>query len=268
MKRGLLLFLTLFLLGAVSQAQVYLKAYTGYSVSANPQKLQSTEIVGNVKNVYQSKIKTGEGMNLGLAIGYRFNKNFSFEITSNTQAFTKKIIFIPHTDFSNSNHWTLIGNFGNINYKYVLVQLAPQLVYTVDYNKKLLFYLKAGPDLLMAKGNYEFISPGYSLDSSWTVHPSETDETEILKGGINIGLQSSAGFEYKLSKDLYFTCEFISVICNYKFKTIEITKYNIDGADHLNDLTSTTQKNTSGTKNDFSSWGINMGIKYFFKKKP
>ena len=78
MKRGLLLFLTLFLLGAVSQAQVYLKAYTGYSVSANPQKLQSTEIVGNVKNVYQSKIKTGEGMNLGLAIGYRFNKNFSF----------------------------------------------------------------------------------------------------------------------------------------------------------------------------------------------
>lgn len=263
MKKELLIFLTLFLFSALSKAQVYLKVHTGYSVSADPEKLQSTEIVNNVKNVYQSKIKTGEGANLGFAAGYHFNKNISFEITSNTQAFTKKKISIPQRDVSTSNSWSLNGIFGNIEYSSKIFQFAPQIVYTVDYHKNLFFYLKAGPDFLMANNRTVRNYVSYSFDSTG-LKPHQVDDSYIEKGGINIGLQSSAGIEYKFSKKVHFTGEFISVICNYKHKTSETIKYNIDGANHLNDLNYTTEKNIYGIINDFSSWGINIGIKYLF----
>jgi hypothetical protein len=266
MKRSLLIFLTLFLFSTLSQAQVYLRAYTGYSVSANPEKLQSTEIVNGVKNVYQSKYKWGEGMNLGFAVGFRYNKNLSFEVTSNTQVLNKKKIFIPQKDLTTSNNWMISGYFGNIEYTNTVFQFAPQIVYTVDYNQKMLFYPKTGPQFLLAKSNFQRNYLEYSLDSSWSWHTHQIDESFIEKGGINIELQSSVGIEYKFSKNVHFTCEFISVICNYKPQTSETIKYKIDGADRLNDLNFRTQKNTQGIKTDFSSWGINVGIKYLLKR--
>jgi opacity protein-like surface antigen len=266
MKKVLPAFVTLFLVSSLSHAQIYVKAYSGYSVSANPEKRQSTEIVDGIKNVYQEKYKWGEGINAGFALGYRFNKNFSFEITSGTQLLNKKKFLIPQKDVSASNNWQLSGNFGETKYKSSIFQLSPQLAYTVDYNKNMLFYLKTGPEFLTARNYYHRSYTGFSFDS-FRISPNQTELAVVRKGPFKMGLRSSAGVEYKLSKNLHFTGEFISVLCNYEFETIETTNYTVDGIDRLNDFGWGPQENTRGIKTDFSSWGFNIGIIYFFKKR-
>ena len=266
MKKVLPAFVTLFLASSLSNAQIYVKAYSGYSVSANPEKRQSTAIVDGIKNVYQEKYKWGEGINAGFALGYRFNKNFSFEITSGTQVLNKKKFHIPQKDVSASNNWQLSGNFGETEYKSTIFQLSPQLAYTVDYKKDMLFYLKTGPEFLRARNYYHRSYTGFSFDN-FQLYPNQTELAVVRKGPFNIGLQSSAGVEYRLSKNLHFTGEFISVLCNYEFETIETTKYSVDGIDSPDDPVFLPQKNTQAIKTDFSSWGFNIGIKYFFKKR-
>ena len=76
-------------LSGLSHAQIYLKGYTGYALSMGNEKLTLTEIVNNKRNESAYQLKLGQGINLGLSIGYALNKNIAFEITGNTQLFSK-----------------------------------------------------------------------------------------------------------------------------------------------------------------------------------
>ena len=187
MKKYIFILLLLCLLALLTQAQVYVKAFTGYAFSSNPATIQSTEIINNVENVYVSKFKNGQGNTLGFALGYNYTSNLSFEITGNTQIFTAYKIFIPQKDISNSNNFSLSGYFGNIKYVNNIFQFAPQIIYTIDYNKNLRFFIKTGPDFLIVKTRYQYNYISWSFDSSFSLKPNQIAENIKQKGRLNIG---------------------------------------------------------------------------------
>jgi hypothetical protein len=265
MKKNSFIVLAWCFFSSFAQAQMYVRAFTGYAFSSNPTTEQSQEIVNNVENVYVSKFRMGQGVNLGLALGYQFNKSLSFEIKGNTQILASYTISIPQKDLRTLNNFSFIGYFGDVNYSNVIFQFAPQLVYSVDYNKKLRFFIQSGPGFMSAKTKFRYNYTGWQIDTSgW--EPNQIAENITLKGKLNIGIQSSAGIDYRLSENLRLLCEFIFINGNYQFKKEEITRYDVDGTDHLSDLSTRTYSLTDGSKTDFSHWGINIGIKYSLQK--
>lgn len=261
MKKNNFLLIIFLLISTICMSQLYVKTYSGYAFSTNPVKFQNIEVLNNIENIYVSKYKMGQGINAGLSLGYTYNRTLSFEITANTQIFSSKKYYIPQKDLSNAMSAFTSGQFGHNRYTNSLLQIAPQIIYTVDYNKNIAGYIKAGPNFLITKTKFENNSIQIELDSTgWHNHQVETGY--IQKGNINIGIQSSVGVEYRISKKVYCLFEFISVINHYEYKTEETVIYKIDGADHLNDINPRLQKITDGTKTNFSQCGFNIGIKY------
>lgn len=245
-------------------AQIYFKAITGYSFSSNPQIFQSTEIISGYENVYFSKFKNGEGINLGLALGYAFQNNFSFEIVSNTQLLTTQNISIPQHDYRTINNFAFSGYFGEIKYINSIFQFSPQIVYNIDY-KSIKFYLKTGPNLMIVKNNTQHDNTSWDLvNLEWI--PNDLAMETNTKGSICIGIQSSIGIEYQLLKKINFFIELLSVNSNYKFKESEVVRYDIDGVNHFADLDNYGQSKID-EKINFSHFGFNLGLKYVFNNK-
>jgi hypothetical protein len=266
MKR-ISIIIILFSIYSFINAQIYVKALTGYSFSSNPQIEQSTEIINDLKNVYVTKFKNGEGINLGLAFGYNLNNYFSIELVSNTQIFTSQNISIPQPDYNNMtyNNFSFEGYRGNIKYTNTIFQFSPQFIYNIDY-KKIKFYLKLGPNFMFVKNNSRFDYTSWKLDTfKWI--PNHIVEELNTKGGLSIGVQSSFGGEYHLSENINLFVELLSVNANYTIKKSEIISYDIDGVNHLGDLDKQSQTISDAGKIDFSHIGFNIGIKYIFNKK-
>jgi len=245
-------------------AQIYFKAITGYSFSSNPQTFQSTEIISGSENVYVSKLRNGEGLNLGLGLGYAFQNNFSFEIVSNTQLLTTQNISIPQRDYGTINNFAFSGYFGDIKYVNSIFQFSPQIVYNIDY-KITKFYLKTGPNLMIVKNNTQNNYTSWDLvNLEWI--PNDLVMETNTRGGICIGIQSSIGIEYQFLKKINFFIELLSVNTNYKFKESEVVRYEIDGVNHFADLDNNGHSKMD-EKINFSHFGFNLGLKYVFNNK-
>jgi opacity protein-like surface antigen len=261
MKKNKILFVIFLLSSVAARSQLYVKPYSGYVFSTNPVKVQSIEIINNVENIYATKYKMGQGINAGLSLGYKFTKNLSFEITANSQIFPAQKNYIPQKGISDTVSFYISGKFGKTRYTNSIWQLAPQFVYTIDYNKNILCFIKAGPNFLKVKTTFENSSMQLNLDTTgWHFHQIES--ANIEKGNIRIGIQSSAGVEYKLSKNIHCVFEFISVINQFEYNSDETIKNKIDGADHLNDINPRQQKIENVIKTNFGQCGFNIGIKY------
>ena len=250
-------------------AQLYVKAFTGYSFNLNPRTIQATSKVivyepySYNENVYVSRLRNGQGINLGLSCGYILNKNISFELAGNTQIFTAQHFSIPQNNY---NIWEassfLYGYFGNIKYANSIFQLSPQFVYSIDYNN-IKFYVKAGPNFLKVTNNIRLDYDSWNPETSDVT--SYCEETKA-NSKFNIGIQSSFGTEFCLSKNINFFAEFLSVNTYCKLNESKVVKYDINGEDHLSDLSSETNSNDA-IKIDFSHIGLNVGIKYTFNKR-
>lgn len=260
MKKNRILFVIFLLTSTSVRSQLYVKVNSGYVFSTSPVKVQSTETINNVENIYVSKYKMGQGINAGFSFGYKCTKNLSFEIAANTQIFPAQKNYVPQKVISYPNSFYISGLFGHNIYTNNLWQLSPEIIYTIDYNKNIVCYIKVGPNFLTVKSKFENSSTQLALDrTGWQSHQVET--ADIEKGNISIGIQSSVGVEYKLSKKIHCLLEFISVMNQFEYKTDETTKNIIDGVNHLNDINPLEQKITDVTKTNFGQWGFNIGIK-------
>ena len=261
MKKYILFCFLCFCLSGSSHAQWYLKGYTGYALSTGNEKLTSSEIIiddGNYREYASSyRLRFGQGVNLGVSIGYALNKNIAFEITGNTQIFSKFNYSNPYQrDFTfdpetNSHSWSTKGFFGDLEYANTMFQVSPQVVFKSNPYNQWTFYLKAGPD---------FVWVTYKE----TTHVPSKLYTIEYSGNINTGIQCSLGTEYKLSKTVCVFAELTTVNVNYTFKHRKNLRYEIDGVDSLSTLKSIVSGIRLGEQKTFNHAGINVGLKYIF----
>ena len=251
----------------MSYAQLYLKGYTGYALSTGNEKLTSSQGINvreyptgkYINEKYESfyRLKFGQGVNLGLGIGYALNKNIAFEITGNTQILSKfkyskqfwDFDFNPEPEHSYSYDWYWAGFFGDLKYSNTLFQVSPQVVFMSNPYNQWTFYLKGGPDFTWIK---------YTR----TIQ-QESLTTVKFSGNINTGIQYSFGTEYKLSENISVFAELTTINVRYTFRKSKILQYEIDGVDALNELESTSF-NDLDDKISFNHLGLNVGLKYIF----
>ncbi len=79
MKR-LIIILLLSYIVPNSFGQLYVQPSVGYTFSSHPTENQSILIVDNQKTVYKTELKFGEGIHLGLNLGFSFKDNFFVEL--------------------------------------------------------------------------------------------------------------------------------------------------------------------------------------------
>jgi len=241
-------------LSGLSHAQIYLKGYTGYALSMGNEKLTLTEIVNNKRNESAYQLKLGQGINLGLSIGYALNKNIAFEITGNTQLFSKFSYSNNFTYYDPEGNywWSYKGFFGDLEYSSTMFQVSPQVVFKSDPYNQCTFYLKAGPNFMHVTHKR----------TTRTLYNSILSTTEY-SGNINTGIQYSFGTEYKLSKNICVFAELTTVNLRYTFKRGKILRFEIDGEDSLSELDS-TELTGLNERIMFNHVGLNVGMKYIF----
>lgn len=266
MKRLITIFTSIILCILSANAQLYLKMFTGYSLSLNTDRNISTEIVNNIENDYHYTYKNGEGTNLGVAVGYQINKNLSVEANCNTQIFTTQKITIPSSiDYaSNTQSFSISGFFGRLDYSHQIFQLSPQLMYRVNYHK-INLYIKIGPNFLWARS---YISQYYKdmtlSQTTWEFDFKDAEQRGYLEGKCSIGLQSSFGIEYPVSTKMTLFGELLSVNSNFLFEKSVLQSSEIEGVNQISESTQTTYYLPSENKWNFSQIGLNVGVKYIF----
>ena len=244
MKKHILFCFLCFCLYELSNAQLYIKGYTGYALSTGNDKLTSYEALNNEKYEFSYLWKMGQGVNLGLSIGYALNKNIAFEITGNTQFFSKfdysrhqlGYTYDPNELYS----WRYSGFFGDLEYTNTMFQVSPQVVFISNPYNQWAFYLKGGPDFMLATHKRTI--------------QTKTFQTIEYSGNMDTGLQCSFGTEYKLSKNICAFAELTMVNIRYTFNHGKVLQYETDWDDSLFDELS--------MRMIFNHTGLNVGIKY------
>ena len=97
---------------------------------------------------------------------------------------------------------------------------------------------------------------GYSIGLNQSISYMESGKNStgfyeyrgIFEGGTPIGFMIACGVNFKVSKFIRIFTEVIGNGINYKPKSFNVTEYNINGSDHLQDLT-TKQKEISLVNN-------------------
>lgn len=267
MKKYILFCFVCFCLNKPCYGQLYLKGYTGYSLSAGNNEITSLKVT-NDELLYESsyRLKLGQGVNLGLSIGYEFNKNIAFEITGNTQLFSKfnysKSYYQDELDDSETIYGSGIGGFfGDLEYSGVMFQVSPQIVFRSNPYNQWIFYVKGGPDFIR-------VTHKRTIRES-SIKPFDYSNHTYLytlkySGNINTGIQCSVGTEYELSKNIHLFAELTAVNARYTFTKRELLRYETDGIDILSELELTSFEDLDD-KVIFNHAGLNVGLKYIFR---
>jgi hypothetical protein len=284
MKKYILLCTLCLCINELCHSQFYLKGYTGYALSTGNDKLISAEMIETseiidseeYKRIYSYKeyqssyrLKFGQGVNLGLSVGYELNKNIAFEITGNTQLFTKfsysnpyKWNYILKDNDYMSSAWGSYGNlFGDMEYSNTLFQISPQVVFKSNPCNQWIFYMKGGTNYIWVIHKSTTLHSATQFIYSDFNTPSKLYAVKY-SGKTNIGVQFSFGTEYKLSENISAFAELTTVTTNYTFTKGRTLRYEIDGVDSLSELDSPTYD--EDYKTSFSHIGLNFGIKYSF----
>jgi len=261
MKNYILISLLCLVVYLPAQSQVYLKGYTGYSRTSGVDKWRTTETLNGLTSETAHRLKFGQGLNLGLSIGYLLNKHITFEITGNTQISPKFRYSKPYREAPDDNgrhEWSISGIFGDREYISRLFQISPQVVFISTLYDKFNFYLKGGPNFMSAKFTLTYQPLRVpQIDPSSYLYVTEST------GGINIGIQASFGVEYRLLKNVHIFAELTTVNTKYTFEKEKIIRYEKDGVDAISELESATI-NDLDYKTHYDHIGLNIGLKYFF----
>ena len=264
MKKYILLCFLCCLLTEMIYAQIYIKGYTGYALSTGNERFNATEIINDKTYASSYRLKLGQGINVGLSIGYDLNKNIAFEITGNT-------LFSPKYKYSNSYqwdfnsysnvwHWSYNGFFGDVEYASTMFGVSPQIVFRSNPYNQWIFYLKGGLDFVVVK----FKKTTRTIPIDFPFYNSHTPsyyQTIRYSGNLSTGIQYSFGTEYKLSKNICVFAELTAVNLKYTFKRSQILQYEIDGINSLSELES-TKSNDLDNQLVLNHVGFNIGIKY------
>ena len=223
MKKNLLLVVALFLATTMS-AQLYVGGRLGYGIGAQKYVVGTKATDDSKENIWGSM---GQGLPLGIKVGYFFNDNLGFELGINYWMGAEQTA----ADVSLSSGYT-----NNITAKSSQLRLMPQLVYKTDMG---------------VYGRFGMVIPvtGSTVVTSKTVTPTLAGPMTIeaeksYKGSFAIGFASAMGYAYELNDNMQLFGEVEYIALTIKGKTSEITALSVNGADQLTAMT-TIQKETN-----------------------
>jgi hypothetical protein len=162
------------------------------------------------------------------------------------------------TDYGTLNQvyvYSIGGGIMGLNRtRHHIIQASPQFVYTIPI-KNLKPYLRMGLNILWVNMlSYERSEPDFNGNS----RESETRHY----GRPKIGFQGAGGLSYTFKTNLEIFGELQIINTRYQMTKFEVQKYKINGRD----APSALQKGEAEFKLDFSSIGLNFGLKYNFGK--
>lgn len=258
--------LLLVILSGTIKAQIYFQPYAGYMFSSHPSKNQSFEITNKGYSVYVLKYKMGQGLNPGIIAGYHLNDNLGIELNSCVHVFASFSNSIDQLDLRTVDYITLSGFFGEEDYNNRIFQIAPQFVYTISKNK-FSVNLKTGPNFLKSKITQKLNYIDWEMED-WKLYPLKTIQESEYFSKFTLGIRSSVGIDYHFSSNLAACLSFVSVLNNCKMTHGEVTRYEIDGVSHMDQLPETTFDFDEGEdKINFSQVGLTLGVTYTFRKR-
>jgi len=227
MKRNLLLLVAIFIAGSMS-AQLYVGARVGYGFGAQKYDVGFTQTDDYKENIWGSM---GQGLPMGLKVGYYFNDNLGVELGINYWIGAEQTAADVSSTIAPGMVYTNLTTA-----KSSQLRLMPQLVYKSDMG---------------VYGRFGMVIPasGSTVVTSTEVMPgaagSTTTEAEKqYKGSFAIGFAGAFGYAYELSDNMNLFGEMEYISLTIKGKTSEITKYSINGTDQLSAMT-TIQKETN-----------------------
>jgi|GEM_PF-3800040 hypothetical protein len=262
--RAIIIILFLFAGITNSYAQLYVKGYTGYSFSTNPQILKTSITINGFNDRWANKIKVGQGLNAGIALGYKLTVNFAIELTGNTQLFTATQFSNPFPDIRTEPNFSLSGPFGSHQYNIHLYQFSPQLIFNIEY-KKLSLYMRAGPNFtkITQNMNNDLSYWDFNFDTWLFDIPKQESSSTSAYGSFTTGIQMAMGIEYPISKSTKLFFEVMNVNSHYRFKEQKTTHTIIVGQE---DPLRPQYPLVSSIDEKINSTHIatNFGIKYLF----
>ncbi|NJN28636.1 MAG: hypothetical protein HC819_22990 [Cyclobacteriaceae bacterium] len=187
--RRLLIMIFFSCIAASSFGQLYIQPTVGYTFSTHPRVEQSILIVNQSKTVYKSKLKFGEGVNLGLNLGYSFKYNFFVELHAKKSVYSKFRVSIAQPDLGNLDNYFVVGYFGDMEYESSIFQIAPLVGYQLNKNK-FDTYFKIGPNIMKSTIN---LTQKY-IDweqKNWELYTMNTITQDEFTGDFHIGLQAT-----------------------------------------------------------------------------
>ncbi len=246
MKKIFLNFIVIVVLSScivTTKAQLYLKAFTGYSFCSYPITYAIfQETINNSVSAKSFKYKPGNGLQIGLVGGYDINSTIGVEISAN--------FIVPHTQkgqyqFSKDFVGRVTAfDLQSINKVY---NFSSMLVYTIPCKKKANIYIKAGPNFLLHDTKLNNTITEYDKDNK-IIETIEAEKT--IKGKINIGFQGAIGVCFKQTKRVSFFSEFNIINSNYLYKNYTYTEGNYNKSEDISE------------RIIYNSLAFNVGVKY------
>ena len=264
MRKNLLIVVAMLFATGLS-AQLYVGAKLGYGFGAQKTAFGSTVTATSEANIYASM---GQGIPVGLKVGYFFNDNLGVELGMNYFLGSEQTI----ADVS------MTGYTNNATAKSNQIRLLPALVYKTDMG---------------IYGRFGMVVPvgGSTVVKQTEVMGATTTEIEMLaSGAMSFGFVGSLGYEYELSDNLKLFGELEYVGLSIKAKSSEVTAYSVNGTDQLaampdyakltnyvDELTTSSNNanynpNPDMTKamddladySGYSAFRINVGVSFYF----
>jgi opacity protein-like surface antigen len=266
------------LMGATTFAQgLYINAGAGYGFPAAPYLLGENSDIqqnGEISSTHHFEIvkgsgSLGKGLQAGAIIGYMFNPNVGAELGI-SYLFGGKIESkseYQNDDYSNMYESTLSAK---------MLRFTPALKMTAGKGN-VKPYLKTG----LVVGVAGKIKSESKSTSTGEYNEGTTESEAEGTGGISIGFAGALGADFMFTDNIGIFAEMGIITQSWAPKKGEITKYTVDGEDHLDDMTTHDKEvefvdsysYTSGDYDEnspdqelktyfpFSSVGVNVGIK-------
>ncbi len=224
MKRNLLFVVAIFLATTMS-AQLYVGARLGYGIGAQKYVVGTKATDDGQENIWGSM---GQGLPIGLKVGYFFNDNLGFELGINYWIGAEQTA--ADVDMASSKY-----NY-QVTAQSSQLRIMPQLVYRTDMG---------------VYGRFGMVIPvsGKTTVNSTEVTPTlaglvTTEAEKEYKGAFSMGFAGAMGYEYALSDNMHLFGELEYVALTIRGETSEVTAYSVNGADQLTAMT-TIQKETN-----------------------
>jgi outer membrane protein W len=266
------------LFGATTIAQgLYINAGAGYGFPAAPYLLsENSDIQQNGEGsatqhyeIVKGSGSLGKGIQAGAIIGYMFNPNIGAELGI-SYLFGGKIESkseYQSGDYSNMSEATLSAK---------MLRFTPALKMTAGKGN-VKPYLKTG----LVVGVAGKLKSESNYTSTGELNEGTTEREGEAKGGISIGFAGALGADFMFTDNIGIFAEMGIITQSWAPKKWELTKYTVDGEDHLDDMTIHEKEiefvdsytHTSGDYDEnspdeelktylpFSSVGVNIGIK-------
>ncbi len=238
MKRLMLFFGLIIVLGFNARAQVYAKFYAGYSMPlagatfVDPSSSLYSVMVypiyeyGRVESnatYTQHPFSLGQGIDIKGAIGLNFTDNLGAEVDFGFLMGSK-------IEATQTSKVTIVGVLINSEEKYTyqanMMQLAPMLVLNTDMDVLNLF-MKFGP----------VINTGVLNGSYFSNLNGQTTQRDVkFTGGFSVGMSSVLGASIQIMDNISLFGELQVMTLAYSPAKARVVKYEVNGNDNLANL--------------------------------